>query len=351
MWRWQEKLTAGYLLIFLLVALLIPLSGWLPNPNSTGFPVVHPPFQFSNETINYLGTDEIGRDVLANLVGGAQTALLVSVPAMMLATIIGVTLGSLAGFWGDTTFRIYQVSFIISIIVLLSGIYYGFYVQQFYWTNAIQAGLGAVLRQSGKVLFIFILLSGLGWLLVKVFQKLGWKKQITLPLDQLILKIIEVVGSVPRLLLILCLAAFAKPTIFNIGLLATFTYWAGIARLVRGELLQIKELPYIQAARVAGLSERRILFREALPNALPPVIVAIAFGLGNLMSLEATLSYLNVGVPVEVASWGRLMKGSRSIPQAWWLLFFPAFTLCCTIVSLQVIANRIQKWLDPTRNI
>ncbi|MDQ4139489.1 MAG: ABC transporter permease [Bacteroidota bacterium] len=353
-WRWQERLAAGYLLIFLLTALIVPSSGWLPEPNDAIFPHSYPPFNFSeilgDKTINYLGTDHLGRDVLANLVEGAQIALLVSLPAMVMATFIGVALGSLAGFWGDSGFRISLVSFIISLLVLLLGIYYGFYIQQFNWGYAFQTGAGAILRQFGYVLLVFILLNALGWFLVKILLALGCNKRISLPIDQIILKIIEVVGSVPRLLLVMCMVAFAKPTIINIILLATLTYWTSIARLVRSELLQVKELPYIQAARVTGLSERRILFREALPNALPPVIVAVAFGLGSLMSLEATLSFLDVGIPTNIASWGRMMKAAKEHSENWWLLVFPAFTLCCTILSLQVLAQRTLKWLDPTRD-
>ncbi|PSR54859.1 ABC transporter permease [Adhaeribacter arboris] len=354
-WHWQEKLATGYLLIFLLTVLFGLPAGWLPDPNKINLAqVYYPPFSFSKmvgqETIHWLGTDQLGRDVLANLVVGAQTALLVSVPAMALATLIGITLGSLAGFWGDTGFRISLISFIVSLVLLFLAIYYGFYIQQFHWVHAFQSGSRSVLGKLGNALLIFVFLSFCGWLLVKVLKRLGLKRQITLPLDQIVLKTIEVIGSVPRLLLIMCLVAFTQPALRNIVLLATLTYWASIARLVRSELLQVKELPYVQAARVAGLSESRILFREALPNALPPVVVAVAFGLGNLMSLEATLSFLEVGIPADVASWGRMIKGIKANSEAWWLLFFPAFTLCCTILSLQVIAQRVLKWMSPTRN-
>ncbi len=356
-WRWPERLAGVYLCIFLFIAFVSPATNWLQNPNTINLEQVYqPPFQFSRlaagngSTTNWLGTDRLGRDVLANLVYGARTALLVSIPAMLLATIIGLTLGSLAGFWGNTGFRMRWASVIIRLIILALVIYYGFYIRQMNWVKAFQTGSVSILLELGRVLLIFVLLSAFGWFATKVGQQIGFTKQITLPLDQIILKIIEVVGAIPRLLLIMCLAAFAQPALLNIVLLATFTYWTGIARLVRGELLQVKELPFIQAARVAGLSESRILFREALPNALPPVVVAVAFGLGNLMSLEATLSFLGIGVPAEVASWGRIMSGILSNYTAWWLLVFPAAALCGTILSLQVIAQYVLKWMNPVRN-
>ena len=179
--------------------------------------------------------------------------------------------------------------------------------------------------------------------------RVGFTKQLTLPVDQIVLKIIEILGAVPRLLLVMCLTAFAQPSVLNLIILSTLTYWTGIARLIRGELLQVKELPFIEAATVAGLPDYRILLRHALPNTLSPVIVAFAFGLGSLMSLEATLSFLGIGIPPEVPSWGRMIKGIRQNDSAWWLLVFPAFTLCCTILSVQTIAQYVIKWLYPQR--
>ncbi len=352
-WRWQEQVARAYLLLFLIIALVGPVTGWLQSPNELNQEQAYqPPFTKTpdNTLEHWLGTDELGRDVVANLVYGARTALLVSLPAMGFATLIGLTLGSMAGYWGDSGFRMRLASFIISLLVLLSGIYYGFYIRQVNWLNAFTVGSGQVLFEAGITILIFLLLGGLGWLAAQLIRLIGFNKQVTVPIDQIILKIIEVVSAIPRLLLIMCLVAFAQPALITIILLAAFTYWTGIARLVRGELLQVKELPFISAARVAGIPESRILFRQALPNALPPVIVAVAFGLGSLMSLETTLSFLGIGIPIEEASWGRLISGFQKNLAAWWLLFFPAFTLCGTILSLQILAARILKQITPARN-
>lgn len=350
--RWPEILAGGYLLLFLLIAFAGPVSGLLPRPNAINLDQVYqPPFIFTGITkaqqINWLGTDQLGRDVFSNLVSGARTALQVSLPAMFLATAIGVLLGSLAGFWGNTGLRVGVISFIINFILLLLGIYVSFYIRQTDWLNAFNTGSEPILLEVGITCFIFILLALLGWLLSKMLHQLGFTKQITVPVDQMVLKIIEILGAVPRLLLVMCLTAFSQPALLNLIILAALTYWTGIARLIRGELLQIKELPYIEAARVAGLTDYHILLRHALPNALSPVIVAVAFGLGSLMSLEATLSFLGIGIPAEVPSWGRMMNGIRSNETAWWLLVFPTFALCCTILSIQVVAQYFQRIINP----
>lgn len=352
---WAERMACVYLLLFFFAALIGPLSGWLYSPNSIDLNEIYqPPFIFNagsaKSPVHWLGTDQIGRDVLANLVYGARTALLVSFPAMLLTTVVGLFLGSIAGFWGNSGFRIAFVSVGISIIVLALGFYYAIYIRQLAWTNAFQKGSINVLLETGKSSFIFLLLGTGGWLVTKLLQWAGLTKSMLLPLDQLVLKLIEIIGAVPRILLILCLAAFAQPALLNIILLAALTYWTSIARLVRGEMLRVRELPYIEAGRVAGLAERRILFRHALPNALPPVVVAFAFGLGNLMSLEATLSFLGIGMPAEVPSWGRLISGIRSNFAAWWLLVFPTLALCATVLSLQVLAQFCLKLLYPFRN-
>ncbi|QNF32484.1 ABC transporter permease [Adhaeribacter swui] len=356
-WRWTERLAGGYLLLFLIVAFMLPFTGMVQHPyeNLNPGPISQPPFIFSsglgsnNSSIYWLGTDGTGQDVLANLIYGARTALIVSVPAMVLATIIGVGLGCLAGFWGNSGLRVLVVNLVINVILLLVGLYYIIYIRQVHWLNAFKVGSSKVLLESGIALLTLFSLGVLGWLLAKFFKNFGFKKQITLPIDHVVLRLIEVVGAIPRLLLVMCLVAFVQPSLINVIFLAAFTYWTGIARLVRAELLQIKELPYIEAARVAGMSDVRILLKQALPNALPPVIVAVAFGLGSLISLEATLSYLGIGIPLEEASWGKIIKGILQNSDAWWLVVFPTLTLCFTVLSLQIVAERILKEITPTR--
>jgi peptide/nickel transport system permease protein len=140
---------------------------------------------------------------------------------------------------------------------------------------------------------------------------------------------------VPRLLLVLCLASFVPPSLGGVVALCAFTYWPGLARLVRGEMIRLKGLPFMEAATALGFPHRQIILRHALPNALSPVIVAICFGISNLMALESTLAFLGIGIPPDVPSWGRAITGIRLDFSAWWLVFFPGLVLCLTVLAVQ----------------
>ena len=133
------------------------------------------------------------------------------------------------------------------------------------------------------------------------------------------------------------------PGIGSIFLLLSLTYWAGPARLVRAEVLKIKQLPYIEAAQVSGLPNSRILLKYILPNATAPLWVVFSFGLSSLLGLEATLSFLGIGLPPEIPSWGRMLASARLNPEAWWLVFFPALLLCLTMLAIQTCGNFLQK--------
>jgi peptide/nickel transport system permease protein len=174
-----------------------------------------------------------------------------------------------------------------------------------------------------------------------------FRSSIRLPLDLTLMKIIELLGAVPRLLLILCLAAFLRPSVSMVVLLAMLTYWPAIARLTRAEILKIRTVPYVEAAVALGYHPGRILLRHALPNISVPLLVAIAFGLTNLIALEATLSFLGIGLPPEMPSWGRIISSARSNFAAWWLIVFPGMVITLTVISIQNVNNLILNCLNP----
>ncbi|QNP50725.1 ABC transporter permease [Hymenobacter qilianensis] len=163
-----------------------------------------------------------------------------------------------------------------------------------------------------------------------------------LPTDRLVLGAASLLASVPRLVLILALAAVLDSSLTGLFLLLTFTYWPEPAHLVRAELLRVRALPYIESARAIGLSGGQILWRHALPNAWRTVRTAFPLSLSALIGLETTLSFLGVGLPSEMPSWGRTLAAARLDPTAWWLVIFPAFVLAGTTLALrQLTTNRI----------
>ena len=150
-------------------------------------------------------------------------------------------------------------------------------------------------------------------------------KEINLPLDLIIMRIIEIINSIPGLLLLLAvIPLMGRASIFNIMIIIGLIGWTGIARFIRAELLRIRSLEYIEAGRTLGFSDWRLLFKHALPNALGPVLVAIAFGIASAILLEAYLSFLGFGLPIEEVTWGRQLNEARSATKPGGWLYFQA---------------------------
>lgn len=307
--------------------------------------ILQRPFQDNHHP---LGTDQLGRDILSGIIYGCRTAVLVSLPSMLLATMIGVFLGSIAGYLGDDKIKYSFATVFAGFIFLSLGLFYSFYLRQYQIAVAFERNAFSGLFALTKSLIIFAGICALGYVVKKNILIFSFfKKRIRFPADQIILKLIELLSSIPRLILIICLASFVKPSIIILILLIGFTYWIEIARLTRGELLKIKSLHYIEAGRALGLTDFRLLFRHALPNALPAILVAFTFGVANLLALESTLSFLGIGLPPDYISWGRMIAGIRFNLSAWWLAVFPGIYLCFTVLALQTCSNYLIKKFNP----
>jgi peptide/nickel transport system permease protein len=232
---------------------------------------------------------------------------------------------------------------------LILAYFYGFYIRQFILADAFAAGKGFLALLMGLGIFTFIVLTG--FLVSKLLNRWGvGNTSVFLPIDQIVLKLIELLSSIPRIIFILCLTAFAKPSLSNIILITGLTYWTEPARLIRAELLRIRVMHYIESAKALGLADVYILSRHALPNALSSIIVAFTFGLTSLIALESTLSFLGVGVPSDILSWGKMVVSIRSNFNAWWLVVFPGILLVCTVLAIQTCASYIIKRLNPRAN-
>ena len=342
-----------YLSFFLLCALLADFLPLKYQPNVLDLENIYSPpslsaLNKSGSLVHWLGTDQIGRDVLANLIYGCRTALFVSMPAMLIAVFTGILLGGLAGYFGDRSLKISLASVIIFSVSIFLAYFYGFYIRQIDLSEAFAKGTGRYSLLLSVSIFVFTL--SIGFIINKwLHRKFHIKEFLFIPVDQLVLKLIELLSSIPRIIFILCLSAFATPSVWNIIVITGFTYWTEPARLIRAELLRIKTLNYIESAKALGLADFYILIRHALPNALPSVIVAFTFGLTSLISLESTLSFLGIGVPTDIASWGRIVLGAKSNFSAWWLVVFPGMLLILTVLSLQIGSNYFIRKLDPRK--
>ncbi|HET7565849.1 MAG TPA: ABC transporter permease [Gemmatimonadaceae bacterium] len=167
--------------------------------------------------------------------------------------------------------------------------------------------------------------------------------------DGLMMRLIDAALAVPRiLLLITVLALWGALPIPYLVLVLGLTGWFGVSRIVRTQVMSVKQREMVLAARALGASDRRILWRHVLPNVLSPVIVAATLGLGNVIVLEAGLSYLGIGVQQPLASWGNIIQdGADQLTTLWWISLFPGLAIVLTVVAFNLVGDGLRDALDP----
>ena len=166
--------------------------------------------------------------------------------------------------------------------------------------------------------------------------------------DGAIMRFVDMVIAFPRLVLLITIIALFEPSIFLITAVLGLTLWPSTARIVRGEVLSLREREFVQAATALGYSKRRIILRHLIPNALAPVIVAATLGIGNTIVLEAGLSFLGLGVQPPTPSWGTMVADGRNVLlNAWWLSTFPGLAIVFTVLSFNLVGDGLRDALDP----
>jgi peptide/nickel transport system permease protein len=297
----------------------------------------------SNRFRHWLGTDQVGRDVLAGMIAGTRTAMLVGVVSMAIATVIGIFFGAVAGYFGDERLKMSRIRLILNLIGVLLGIFYGFIVRSY---QLAEGNFGTeIFKSLGIFILIMLVVNGIDF----AFKKLNILQQkITIPADLLVMRSVEILNSIPALLLILSVVAvIRKPSILYVLAIIGLIRWTSIAKFMRAELLKIRSLPYIEAARAMGFTDWRIVVRHALPNALTPVLIAVAFGVAGSILLEAFLSFLGVGVAADQVTWGTLLNSARRAPSAWWLAVFPGLAIFVTVLVFNLLGEGLTDALNP----
>lgn len=262
------------IVIIALVAIAAPLfavvTGHLPNQQYRGPDALSPDgLPAAPSSTFWLGTDNLGRDVLVRIAYGSRISLLVGVVATSLTVAIGVVVGLAAGYLGGLV-------------------------------------------------------------------------------DTVLARLVDVVLSVPFLLVAVALVSITGPSLTITILVIGFFSWASVARIVRGQVLSLREREFVEAARSLGASDRRIMFVDVLPNVLAPVIVYATLLIPVVIVVQATLSFLGLGLAPPTADWGGMISGS--VPYyttAWWYVFFPGAALLVTTLAFNLFGDGVRDAFDP----
>ena len=295
---------------------------------------------FDNQNVSslryrhWLGTDAIGRDVLAGLIWGSNIAFKVGLLSTLLALFIGFIAGYLGGYIGDDSFQITRLNAAISVLLFLVAIFYFIY------------GVGIWKWGFLGIFFIWIL-----WLLRNHDPEYMGDKKMAIPVDMIIMRIIEVFRAIPTIFIVLVLIGlFAKPSLYNVIIVIAIIRWPIIARYLRAEILKLKEADHVMASRALGLGRFEIFRKNILPLAVSPVIVSSAFAFSGSILLESTLSFLGIGIPLDEVTWGSILNGARLSFSSWWLALFPGLAIYLVIILFHSIGDNLNENLRGTMN-
>ena len=298
-----------------------------------------------------LGTGVRGDDTLAGLIHGVRISLSVGIFSMLIASFLGILLGALAGYFGDTGLRTNRAGLWGMYVALIPAWFYAFYVRSGTLSTAINSSILYFVVQLILSLLIFAVIV---WFVMFVFrQSIGrigfFKKQVAVPIDTWVTRTIETIISIPGIILIIAIAAITQKLLGVIIVVIGLTSWTGIARLIRAEMLRIRELDYIVAAQAAGLKRIAIIFRHALPNAIQPALVSMVFGVASAILIESGLSFLGA-FQVNDVTWGSLLAQGRNNFTAWWLVVFPGLAVFLTVTSLNLLGEALRDEMDVKDN-
>jgi peptide/nickel transport system permease protein len=302
-----------------------------------------PPLTASNADtthLHLLGTDHLGRDIASGIVTGLRKSLMIGIGSMLICLLLGLIVGFAGAWYGDVGIQVSRTGHVVRWLLLIL--------------------LGALLVYIltlflDRLISISQLVIHLGWIIGMLLLSF-WiirRQELQLPTDQIkdtirldsiLSRVIELFQSLPVMMLLIALTAtIGQHNTLSLILVLILIRWPLAARFVRAEILQLRQQPFMQIARQRQLSFFVLLFRELLPNLIPVLIALFAFGVSSAILLEATLTFLGLGLPLEQVSWGSMILDGRQHPKAWWLVTFPGMFLLLTIGSLLIVGEQIQR--------
>lgn len=295
---------------------------------------------------HHLGTDRLGNDLLTMLIHGCRISLKIGLLSALLASILGVFFGAISGYYADDSLRLPRVQAFASIIGFFLGIFWGFVTRTEVLSSAFEKGFILSLVEISYSIFLIILCTMAFSQMARLFKNATWlNKPIIIPLDTFIQRFSELFSTMPKILILLTLAAvFRDKSIGMVIAIIGLTSWTGISRYTRAEVLRIRSFSYVDAAKTQGMSNNRILLKHVLPNAMGPVFIEIAFLISGSILAESSLSFLGIGVPDEVSTWGSILSQGRQEFDAWWMVVFPGLAIFTTILIFNSLGERIRSY-------
>lgn len=269
LWRFSGE-SALNIIALVIVALfvLLSVSGDLLAPYNPIRPEIASKFQGPSST-HWLGTDELGRDVLSRIMSGAKISLGIAALILGISVTIGLIVGACAGYVGGLV-------------------------------------------------------------------------------DELLMRLTDIFLAFPALILAMGIAASLGRDLQNTVIALTAVYWPWYARLVRGQVLAIRERDFVEAARAVGASSGRVLLRHILPNATAPVIVQLSIDVGYAVLATAGLSFIGLGAQPPSPEWGTMIAGARTyFREAWWYITFPGLALTLTVIGFNLLGDGLRDYFDP----
>jgi peptide/nickel transport system permease protein len=191
-------------------------------------------------------------------------------------------------------------------------------------------------------LIVILITSSIGTILAIIAGYLGGRT------DTVLMRITDVSLAIPQILIALLLAVVLGPSFKTVVVALSILGWAPYARLIRGEVLKLREADFIAQARIIGSSSLRIMIKHIFPNVVNPLIVIATMSVGLVILMESTLSYLGAGIPPPSPSWGSMVSDGRNlIDKAWWISFFPGLAIGLVVLSGNFLGDWIRDKLDP----
>ncbi len=280
-----------------------------------------------------LGTDKFGRDNLSRLILGVRVSISVGLLAALISLVIGVTMGSFAGFYRKNPPNVsYWVLLAVPLAFVVSWALF-----------KVDSSLIRVLGLFGLPLFIFLIYKLLVNSLGRIFNP-----EFKFPVDDIIMWFINVFWSIPLLLLVFALVLALGREFWQIFLAVGLTMWVEIARIVRGQFMSLREKEFVEASESLGYSNARTIFRHILPNCIGPIIVITAANFATAIIIEAGLSFLGIGVQPPKPSWGIMLNeyyqyigSSKSF-----LAIIPGLAIMVLVLAFNLIGNGLRDAFD-----